>query len=224
MKSIAAVLSIFLASFVLFAGEQAPAAVGNEAPFVEGQNPPPCNPGEIWCLVKKEALYRTVTKQVETRPATFYMSKTPAVYEKRAKQVLATPEKQQAIFVPAEYGVESVKTLVREAHTRLEIVPAVIKEVEEEMVVAPAHEEEVLVPAKYKTVQTRMEVEPARSVWKKSRLRRRRCCNPQARIEGRLLHAGGSPGQIPYGGIARTGGSRQAGKTADSRCDQNDPS
>jgi hypothetical protein len=34
----------------------------DEVPFQEGKEPPPCKPGEGWCLVTKPATYKIVSK------------------------------------------------------------------------------------------------------------------------------------------------------------------
>ncbi len=59
--------------------------------------------GEIMCLEEVPAEYKTVTKQVQTAPATIKLLDVPAEYKTvRVKKVI-TPAKENRIPIPAEY-------------------------------------------------------------------------------------------------------------------------
>lgn len=138
-----------------------------EVPFVEGKEPPKAEDGAMWCLVTKPPVMRTVTKEVMTRPATFYYEVVPAVYEDKTEQMLLEPEKKFIATTPATFKTEKVRRLVKEESFRLELCEPQYGQVDETIVVKPAYEEECVIPAQYKTASQVVETAPAHIEWRK---------------------------------------------------------
>ena len=156
-------------SFSAYTAEPAvdPKATKDEIQFVEGQLPPTANSGEIWCLVTKSPVYKSVTEKVMIRPATFYFETVPATYEAKEEQVLIEPEKQRAITIPAHYKMETVQKLLKEESYEYQVVPPVYKWEEEQVEVSPTKEQMSVSDAMYKIESEQVLVEPARTEWVK---------------------------------------------------------
>ena len=73
--------------------------------------------GEIMCLEEVPAEYKTVTKQVQTAPATLKLVDVPAEYKiVRVKKVI-TPAKESRIPIPAEY--QTVTKTIKKSEGRM---------------------------------------------------------------------------------------------------------
>jgi len=165
--ALSAVLSVIPTQYVFAADAAKPVSTPDEVPFVEGAPPPDAKPGDAWCLVTVPATYKTVTEQVQIRPATFYMETVPAKYETKSEQVQIAPESKHAVVVPAKYKTEAAKQLVKEEYSTYEIVPATWQWVDETVVVKPESKQIVATAPVYKTVSEQVLVEPAKTYWKK---------------------------------------------------------
>lgn len=165
--ALGAMLSAIPAQGIFAADAAKPVSTPDEVPFVEGAPPPDAKPGDAWCLVTVPATYKTVTEQVQIRPATFYMEAVPAKYETKSEQVQIAPETKTAIVVPAKYKTEQAKQLVKEEYSTYEIVPAQWTFADETVVVKPEGKQLTVTPPVYKTVSEQILVEPAKTYWKK---------------------------------------------------------
>lgn len=99
--------------------------------------------GEVMCLVKIPATYRTIEKRK-----------------------LVTPESVQEVITPAEYKVVSKEILKKPAFSREVIVPAEYKTVKVQKMVEPARERKVAVPAQYETVSRQAKLSDEKLVWR----------------------------------------------------------
>ena len=99
--------------------------------------------GEIMCLVEVPAEYKTVRKQVTTRPARTEERVIPAVYKTVTRTVQATPPTTRTVEIPAEYGTVNVTKLVE-----------------------PARIESIEIPAEYQTVTQRKLVREGSLEWR----------------------------------------------------------
>jgi len=150
-----------------FAAGLAVAADLEEVPFEEGKIPPEGKDGEAWCLVTKPAKYKTVTEQVQIRPATFYYEVLPPKYEPKEERIMVEPEKKQAVVIPAQYKTEMVRQLVKEESTKYEIVPAQYEWIDEQVVVQTEREAIDVQAEQYRTETETVMVEPPRIEWRK---------------------------------------------------------
>jgi hypothetical protein len=165
--AVCAILAAVPAQYLSADDKAKPVSAPDEVPFVEGAPPPAAQPGDAWCLITVPATYKTVTEQVQIRPATFYMETVPAKYETKPEQIMISPETKHAVVVPAKYKTEAVKQLVKEESTTYEIVPAAWEWKEETVMIKPEGKETVVTPPVYKTVSEQIMVEPAKTYWKK---------------------------------------------------------
>jgi len=80
--------------------------------------------GEIMCLVKVPATYKTVTKRVLKKPASTRTVEIPAEYKTVRKQVMKTPQTTRTVSVPDQYETVMVWKLVTPAQERRIPIPA----------------------------------------------------------------------------------------------------
>ncbi len=99
--------------------------------------------GEIMCLVKEPAVYKTVTKTVLTKEATSREEVIPSEYKTVSRVVLATPAATRTEIIPAEYGTVKIRN-----------------------VVSPAREVRNPIEAEYRTVSKRTMVEASYLEWR----------------------------------------------------------
>ncbi len=79
--------------------------------------------GEIMCLVKEAAVYKTVSRKVLVSEATTREEAIPAEYKTVTRTVVDTPAKTRTVVIPAEYSTLKVRNLVdgpREVRTPIE--------------------------------------------------------------------------------------------------------
>lgn len=150
----------------MFAGSAVMAA--DEVPYDENGNPPPAQPGETWCLCRKPAVYKTVTEQVQTAPASSYSEVIPAKFEMREEQILVCPETKKLACTPCKFKTESFQQLVQPERVVSEIIPARYEMVDETVLVTPAYDELVPVQQTLKTFTEQVMVSPGRKYWKKT--------------------------------------------------------
>lgn len=99
--------------------------------------------GEIMCLVKEDAVYKTVTRKVLKSEATTREETIPAEYKTVTRTVVDTPASTRTVTIPAQYATVKVRHLV-----------------------SPAHEVRTPIEAEYKTVTKRVMVEPSYMEWR----------------------------------------------------------
>ncbi len=99
--------------------------------------------GEIMCLVKEDAVYKTVTRTILKSEATTREETIPAEYKTVTRTVVATPASTYTETIPAEYAMIKVRHLV-----------------------SPAHEVRTPIDAEYRTVTKRAMVEPSYLEWR----------------------------------------------------------
>ena len=92
--------------------------------------------GEVMCLVKVPAKYKTIRKKVMVEPPLTKTVKIPAVYKTVTKRVLVKPAGTKVVKIPAVYKTIKVKELVE-----------------------PARTETIKIPPKYKYVTKRVKVQ-----------------------------------------------------------------
>ncbi len=100
--------------------------------------------GEIMCLIKEDAVYRTITRKVLKSEATTREETIPAEYKTVTRTVV---DKQATTFtetVPAEYTTVKVRRLV-----------------------SPAHHVRTPIEAEYRTVSKNVMVEPSYLEWRR---------------------------------------------------------
>jgi hypothetical protein len=95
--------------------------------------------GEIMCLVKEPAVYKTVTKSVLKTPATTREVITPAKYKTVKKKVMTSPPQTKVIEIPEEYGTVKVTKLVEPAKKVSRTIPAEYQTVSRRVMVSPGH-------------------------------------------------------------------------------------
>lgn len=93
--------------------------------------------GEIMCLVKEPAVYKTVTKRVLKTPATTREVITPAKYKTVKRKVMTSPPETKTIEIPAEYNTVKVTKLVEPAKTVFRAIPAEYQTVDRKVMVSP---------------------------------------------------------------------------------------
>lgn len=71
--------------------------------------------GDIMCLIKIPATYKTIKKQVLKTPATVQKIEIPAKFKTIKKRVIDKPAEVRKIAIPAEYKTIKIKTLVTPA-------------------------------------------------------------------------------------------------------------
>ncbi len=79
--------------------------------------------GEIMCLVKEAAVYKTVSRKVLASEATTREEAIPAEYKTITRTVVDTPASTRTVAIPAEYNTLKVRNLVdgpREVRTPIE--------------------------------------------------------------------------------------------------------
>ncbi|HHJ15703.1 MAG TPA: peptidoglycan-binding protein [Gammaproteobacteria bacterium] len=138
--------------------------------------------GEIMCLVKIPARYKTMKKQVVKTPATTRVEEIPAVYKTVKVTRVVTPAQEKRTKVPAQYKQVSKRVKVADAafswhalHANdkpegkptgnqicLKEVPAKFKTVTKQVVKTPAHFNKEAVIAAFEVVKVRKLVEPAK--------------------------------------------------------------
>ena len=79
--------------------------------------------GEVMCLVKVPAKYKTVRKKVMVEPPVTKTVKVPAKYKTIKKRVLVKPAGTKVVKIPAVYKTIKVKELVEPARTVTEKIP-----------------------------------------------------------------------------------------------------
>ena len=99
--------------------------------------------GEVMCLVEVPATYKTVTRTVQTAPASVKEVVVPAEYKTVTKTVVDVPATTREVEIPAQYT--SVRKL---------------------KVIKPASSYEVVVPAEYKTVSRRVKTSDEKLEWR----------------------------------------------------------
>ena len=114
----AGLLAGFCLAFGMLVSNGFAAELPDEVPFVDGQGVPPARPNEGWKLVCKSATYKTVSEQVQVRPAGSYLEVIPAKFETKSETVQVCPERKVAKVLPARYKVETFQQLVRPECTR----------------------------------------------------------------------------------------------------------
>jgi len=139
----------------------------DEVPFVDGQPLPAARPNEGWTLVRRPAVHRTVTEQVEISPASSYLETIPAKWETRNETIQVSPETKVLSVVPAKHETETFRVMTRPEFTRLEVIPARYETATEEVVIEAAREETRTIPAQYRTETERIQVAPSYTYWKK---------------------------------------------------------
>ncbi len=72
--------------------------------------------GNQICLTATEPQYKTITRTVETSPASTRTVEIPAEYKTVTVTKLATPASEQVTDIPAEYGTVTSQKLVEEGH------------------------------------------------------------------------------------------------------------
>lgn len=160
--ALAMVCAVSLAIGSLYAEDMA-----GDVPFEEGKEPPPCKPGEGWCLVTIPATYKIVTRQQEVQAATSFAQSVPARYETRTEQIQVAPEKLVSSAKPPTFKTETIRVMVRPEHKIFEVVPAEFEWVEEQVECHETYKTISITPASYKYVTEQVLVSPAMSYWKK---------------------------------------------------------
>ncbi len=79
--------------------------------------------GEVMCLVKVPAKYKTVRKKVMVEPPVTKTVKVPPVYKTITKKVLVKPAGTKVVKIPPVYKTIKVKQLVEPAKTVTEKIP-----------------------------------------------------------------------------------------------------
>jgi len=79
--------------------------------------------GEVMCLVKVPAKYKTIRKKVMVEPPVTKKVKVPAVYKTVTKKVLVKPAGTKVVKIPPVYKTIKVKEVVEPAKTVVEKVP-----------------------------------------------------------------------------------------------------
>ncbi|MEZ4395312.1 MAG: peptidoglycan-binding domain-containing protein [Candidatus Krumholzibacteriia bacterium] len=129
--------------------------------------------GEVMCLVKEPAVYKTVSKRV-----------------------LKSKAGVQEVEIPAEYKTLSRQVVKEAAHTRTVTVPAVYKSVKVRKLAEPARETRTAIPAEYKTVQNRRMVQPSRLEWRPVLCETNMSGGVVSELQRALKGAGFDPGPI----------------------------
>jgi len=99
--------------------------------------------GEIMCLVKIPAEYKTYTRQE-----------------------LVKPERIEEVEIPAVYKMVKKQRLVKDKEVVYKTIPAVYKTVEVEVVDKPAQKTETIIPAKYQTLTKMEKVTDSKVEWR----------------------------------------------------------
>ena len=140
--------------------------------------------GEIMCLVKVPAKYKTIKKHVVKSPARTEIQEVPAKVKTLAVQKLITPARVQTTLVPAVHKMVEKKVLDKAASFMWEHadspvdepwratgnrvclveVPAKTKEIKKVVLEAPASVEEEVVPAKYEIAKVQKMITPEKEV------------------------------------------------------------
>ena len=79
--------------------------------------------GDILCLVSEPATYKTITRQVVSKPATTRRVVRPPIYKTVRKQVLDTPARIVRTPLPAQYEKIRVRKLVSPARVERTLTP-----------------------------------------------------------------------------------------------------
>lgn len=108
--------------------------------------PPNAKPGECYARVLAPPTYKTETKDVLKKEASFRID-----------------------VIPATYGFVNEKVLVKEASQSAKLVPAKYEWVVDKILVKEANEKIVTVPPEYRSVTEQVLIKPAYSTWKKGR-------------------------------------------------------
>jgi len=138
--------------------------------------------GEIMCLVKEPAVYKTVAKRVLKTPATTREVEIPAEYETVRRQVVKTAATTRTVEIPAEYGTVKVRKMVE-----------------------PAREVRSPVAAEYADVTQRVMVSESYMEWRQVLCETNMNNVTIQKIQRALLHKGHNPGPIDgiYGSQTR---------------------
>ncbi len=141
--------------------------------------------GEVMCLVRIPAQYRTVTKRVMVSPPTTKKITIPAVYKTVKVRKMVSPPQKRVISTPEKYQTLTKRVKVADADTQWYLVgssaaaqakkdgyratgevfckrarPARYKMVTKRVMVSPPSTKTVTIPAEYKTVKVRKMVTP----------------------------------------------------------------
>ncbi len=140
--------------------------------------------GEIMCLVKIPAVYKTIKKKVVKTPATTKVVDIPAVTKTIKVKKLVTPAKVETITIPAVKKTIEKKVLDSQSdftwikvgdsverglnYTGHQIclieTPALSKKITKTVLETPASTKEIEIPAKYQTMKVKKLVEEAKEV------------------------------------------------------------
>ncbi len=123
--------------------------------------------GEIMCLIKVPAVYRTVTKRVIDTPATTRSVPIPAVYKTIKKKVVERPASTRTIEIPAVYKTIKVKTVIKPPSTRT-----------------------VTIPPKYSTVTRRVPIAEGKMDWREILCKTNTTPNVVKKLQSALQDAG----------------------------------
>ena len=140
--------------------------------------------GEIMCLVKIPAKYRTIKKKVVKTPATTKVVEVPAITKVIKVKKLVSPAKVEKVTIPAVKSVVKKKVLEKKSefswiqvgnsvdksltYTGHKIclveTPAITKKITKTVLDTPASVKEEIIPATHKVVKVKKLVEEAKEI------------------------------------------------------------
>lgn len=154
----------------------------NTQPSGNNLLPPNAKTGECYARVLTPAVYRTESKKMLKKAASYRVEVSHPKYKWVTERILAKEAYEVAQLVPAKFEWKTERVLVEEAHEHLKTIPAVYETKTEKVLVKPAYTTwkkgrgpiekidnstgEIMclveIPAEYKTVSSRIIVTPAR--------------------------------------------------------------
>ncbi|MFW5443377.1 MAG: peptidoglycan-binding protein [Methylococcaceae bacterium] len=101
--------------------------------------PPNAKPGECYARVLTPATYRTESKEVLKKQASYRINVTKPTYEWVTERVLVKEASEVAKLIPARYEMRTESVLVKEAYDELKTIPATYESKTEKILVKAAY-------------------------------------------------------------------------------------
>lgn len=101
--------------------------------------PPNAKPGECYARVLVPATYKSESKDVLQKQASYRLEVAPAKHEWVEERVLVKEASETAKLIPAKYDWVTEKVLVKEAYDKVITIPASYEKVTEQILVKPAY-------------------------------------------------------------------------------------
>ncbi len=101
--------------------------------------PPNAKAGECYARVHTPATYRTETKKVLKKEASYQVETSKPIYSNVTDYVLVKEQSEVAELIPARYGWKTESVLIKEAYTGFKTIPAVYASGNEKVLVKSAY-------------------------------------------------------------------------------------